>query len=390
MDVLLHELALLSFSPPACSCSVNGSATQTCNHITGECECKPNVVGPQCDSCLENYYQPDPNEGCFPCDCNPGGSTSAQCDTVTGQCDCKQGVTGMKCNEVVPGYFFPTIDHLRLEAESAVLVPPSVLTLASGEGETFTGTGYYRVVEGEGIARFDHSITFPQTGTYEVLFRYNLAGSLVWDTVTLTIRTEQVEDTTEVTDCGSGIELPVGDTSIEYTSWTMGTGVYISRTFCFQTGRSYTFILSEPNSGQSSSPTLDIDSMVIIPIDIPGLDVFDNSQLVADYMSCVDSWRRVSTISSAESICEEITFIFSTAIYNGAQGLLLYHPPNISVTVIPFQSVSVTLLEHWLVQCVSHLEVSVSAFLLFVDGHVTSAVLDPLASLPLDAYVSQH
>ena len=303
---------------------MNGSATQTCNHITGECECKPNVVGPQCDSCRENYYQPDPNEGCLPCDCNPGGSTSTQCDVVTGQCDCKPGVTGLKCNEVVPGNFFPAIDHLRLEAESAVLLPPSVLTLATGEGETFTGTGYYRAVEGEGIARFDRSVTFQQSGTYEVLFRYNLVGALVWETVTLTIRTDQGEDEAGAVDCGSGTELPVGDTNIHYTSWSMGTGVFISRTLCFRAGHSYTFILSEPNSGQSSSPTLDIDSMVIIPINIPGLALFDDSQLVADYMSCVDSWRRLSTISSAESICESITFTFSTAIYNGALGLLIY------------------------------------------------------------------
>lgn len=302
---------------------MNGSATQTCNHITGECECKPNVIGPQCDTCRDNYYQPDTNEGCIPCDCNPGGSTSTHCDVVTGQCDCKPGVTGLKCNEVVPGTFFPAIDHIRLEAESAILSSPSVITPTIGEGQTFTGTGYYRVIEDGGIAIYDHSITIPQSGTYEVIFRYNLAGALVWDTVSLTVYTMQGEEESRPIDCGGRTELQVGDTAIEYTSWSMGAGIYISRTLCFRAGYLYTFTLSDSNSGQSPSPTLEIDSMVIIPIHIPSLAVFNNNQLVADYMGCVDSWRRVSTISSAETICESITFTFSTAIYNGAQGLPL-------------------------------------------------------------------
>ena len=309
------------FPTLVCSCSVNGSANQTCNHITGECECKPNVVGPQCDACQENYYQPDQTEGCLPCDCNPGGSTSSQCDMMTGQCDCLPGVTGMKCDEVVAGNFFPAIDHLRLEGESAVSIPPSVVTLNSGEGEMFTGTGYHRVVEGEGLSRYG-TLSFPQSGTYEVLFRYNLVGALVWDTVTLTVRVGSQEGA-GMADCGSDTELPVGDTSIEYSSWSMGTGLYITRIFCFRAGLSYTFILSEANSGQDSSPTLDIDSLVAIPVDAPSLAVFGNSQLVADYMDCVDSWQRVSTIGSAEPSCENITFTFSASIYNGAQGILI-------------------------------------------------------------------
>ena len=106
---------------------------------------------------------------------------------MTGQCDCLPGITGLKCNQVIPGHFFPAIDHLRLEGESAVSIPPSVVTLASGEGETFTGTGHYRVVEGEGISVFG-TLEFPQSGLYEILFRYNLVGALVWDSVTVTIR----------------------------------------------------------------------------------------------------------------------------------------------------------------------------------------------------------
>ena len=289
-----------------------------CNHITGECECKPNVVGAQCDSCRLNYYQPDFNEGCLPCDCNLGGSNSAQCDMTTGQCTCQPGVTGRTCSETIAGYFFPTIDYLRLEGEFASSIPSSPLIASSGEGELFTGTGHYRVVEQQGIANFG-TLVMPVSGTYEVLFRYNLMGALIWNTATVTIRAGN-EEVTGAADCGVGIELPVGDTSVQYTSWTVGTGLAISHSFCFRAGRSYTFILSELVSGQASSPTLDIDSLVAIPIDAPSLAVFGDSQLVSDYSSCVASWRRVPTISSAEPTCEATTFTFSTAVYIGTLG----------------------------------------------------------------------
>ena len=344
-------------------------------------------MGAQCDTCRENYYQPDPNEGCLPCNCNLGGSVSAQCDMVAGQCDCLPGITGTQCSETIPGHFFPTIDHLRLEGEAANSIPPSLLSLSSGEGDLFTGTGYYRVVEGEGISNFG-TLFFPVSGTYDVLFRYNLVGSLVWSTVTLTIRAGS-EDGTGAADCGSGSELPIGDTSIQYTSWSMGTGLAISRNICFRAGRSYTFILSEPNSGQTGSPTLDIDSLVAIPIDIPSLAVFGESQVVSDYNSCVDSWRRVPTISSAEPICERVTFTFSTAIYGGALGKLLAFY-NLFFTLTSnalFQSVIVILMAQWLDRIVRHLEVSVCAYLVCVDEDVMNAALEPLTSLPLDAQV---
>lgn len=308
-------ISLIILLSPACNCNVNGSTSQECNNVTGACNCKPNITGAQCDRCKLNYYQPDPNGSCLPCNCNLGGSTSLQCNTTTGQCTCLPGVTGKTCSETIAGYFFPKIDYLRLEGESAIGYPPSALIRSSGEGQLFTGTGYYRVEDGESILHFG-TLVLPVSGAYEVLFRYNLMDALVWDTVTLTI-TVGNEEGTGATNCSDGTELPVGDSSFLYSTWTMGTGLTISRAFCFRGGRSYTFILSELVSGLASSPVLDIDSLVVIPINAPTLAVFGDNQLTSDYSTCVDAWRRVSTISSAEQMCEGITFTFSTAIYVG-------------------------------------------------------------------------
>ena len=302
----------------ACNCSVNGSSSQTCNVFTGECECKANVVGHRCDTCRINYYQLDPSEGCLPCNCNLGGSFSIQCHNVTGQCPCQPGVTGHTCSEVNDGYFFPTIDYLQLEGESASSIPPMPLIISNGEGNLFTGTGYYRVVDKQSIVNFG-TIVMPESGTYEILLRYNLEGAIAWNTAMLTIRTAD-EEGKGPTQCRSGNELPVGDTNVQYTSWTVGMAMVISQNFCFRGERSYTFILSDFESGQSSSPILYIDSLVAIPIDVSSLAVFSDTPLLEDYTSCAHSWRRLSTISSAESFCEEVTFTFSTAIYRGTLG----------------------------------------------------------------------
>ena len=46
----------------------------------------------------ENHYQPLDQDACLPCDCFPDGSHSRACDMGTGQCACKPGVIGRQCN----------------------------------------------------------------------------------------------------------------------------------------------------------------------------------------------------------------------------------------------------------------------------------------------------
>lgn len=70
-----------------------------CNSATGQCDCKPNVMGRQCNQCVEGYWDLKSNEGCKPCECDLVGSYNRTCDDATGQCYCKPGVTGKKCNQ---------------------------------------------------------------------------------------------------------------------------------------------------------------------------------------------------------------------------------------------------------------------------------------------------
>lgn len=46
----------------------------------------------------EFHYHPRGSDTCFPCDCYPVGSFSRSCDAETGQCQCRPGVIGRQCN----------------------------------------------------------------------------------------------------------------------------------------------------------------------------------------------------------------------------------------------------------------------------------------------------
>lgn len=46
----------------------------------------------------EFHYRPRASDTCLPCDCYPVGSFSRSCDPESGQCQCRPGVIGRQCN----------------------------------------------------------------------------------------------------------------------------------------------------------------------------------------------------------------------------------------------------------------------------------------------------
>uniref|UniRef100_A0A8C4I5M9 Basement membrane-specific heparan sulfate proteoglycan core protein n=1 Tax=Dicentrarchus labrax TaxID=13489 RepID=A0A8C4I5M9_DICLA len=86
-----------------CQCHTNGSVSEVCNKETGQCQCRENVVGRQCDECMAGGAHSH-GSLCVPCHCNSFGSKSFDCDE-TGQCRCQPGVTGPKCDRCSRGFF---------------------------------------------------------------------------------------------------------------------------------------------------------------------------------------------------------------------------------------------------------------------------------------------
>lgn len=84
----------------------NCPSTANCAPETGECICPPNVSGERCDVCKPRTYGFDPIIGCEECNCNPLGVTGndLQCSLYNGNCNCKENVIGRQCDKCRPGY----------------------------------------------------------------------------------------------------------------------------------------------------------------------------------------------------------------------------------------------------------------------------------------------
>lgn len=93
-----------------CQCHEVGTVTDqinSCNITTGQCQCKSNVIGRDCDSCALNYTNLQ-DSGCTACDCvlsNTNSSAAVLCDPVTLQCACLPSAGGLKCDSCSEGYF---------------------------------------------------------------------------------------------------------------------------------------------------------------------------------------------------------------------------------------------------------------------------------------------
>ena len=77
-----------------CDCDPHGSFDNNCDPLTGQCACKLDFNGTQCDSCLYGFYGfPD----CHLCLCSVEGTNPRSCDSdgacrcanADGQCNCK-------------------------------------------------------------------------------------------------------------------------------------------------------------------------------------------------------------------------------------------------------------------------------------------------------------
>lgn len=107
--------ALPHGSCDACSCYPRGSlqtedGISICNQVSGDCACKPNVIGKNCNECQNGFWNIASGDGCQSCKCDPIGSYNSSCNTYTGQCFCKPGVTGFQCDKC-------EADHYGFSAE---------------------------------------------------------------------------------------------------------------------------------------------------------------------------------------------------------------------------------------------------------------------------------
>ena len=97
-----------SCEPCECNGNIDRSVEGSCDAKTGEClKCLYNTEGSRCENCVDGYFGDAQIRNCQRCVCNHLGTNSDQgsCDKVSGQCSCFPNVIGMRCDECAPLHF---------------------------------------------------------------------------------------------------------------------------------------------------------------------------------------------------------------------------------------------------------------------------------------------
>ncbi|XP_048586842.1 laminin subunit gamma-1 [Nematostella vectensis] len=298
-----------------CLCVGNGTvnASLNCDQYNGQCSCKPNVHTRTCQECKHGYWDfpKTLDTDCKRCDCDYGGSVLQICNKTTGSCMCRTNIIGTRCTDVTTGYFTPSFSYLTFEAEEATgdyMQASNTVDL----DKFFTGTGYGRITPGQYInfqARVDVN------WKWFLMLRYtDLATGA--DSLQIHISAEAAGN------C-SGVNMTV----MNVTGLLAGRGLArrAATPIVMCPGQTYNFNVTF-SPGSSLNASIGVDSLVILP-DVTESRVYKVA--VAEGVAhgfdsdtikqCWNNWTTISTIATSQPICSKnISFSVMSEVFNGA------------------------------------------------------------------------
>ncbi|XP_063282783.1 laminin subunit beta-4-like [Pelobates fuscus] len=370
------------FGCQPCRCDPRGTVpgNTPCDQISGDCYCKRFVTGRYCNQCLAEFWGlSNDMTGCRHCDCDFGGSYNNRCSLEDGQCDCRPNIIGRQCEDVQPGYFCMPLDYYMYEAEDAKGLSPTdpntpgtpkpeaqtdcveyyngiqngkkvrlrrqrrtirVLHQRASQRRarqlqqkpdveiirkehspdhmiTWTGLGFARVRDGAGLLFHISNIPYPMD--YDIMIRYEPESAEDWE-ATVSVTSQMLPMSPR---CGN--VLPSEQMYKEKLPHTERYLV-LPKPFCFETNNQYEISIRFQRWGATNrhpGAFILIDSLVLLPriSELPGFHGNDpvavhHREEMERYM-CLDSFK-MATMPVLAEMCIKLLCSISAIIHDGA------------------------------------------------------------------------
>ena len=109
---------------------------ENCDSLTGECyKCLNNTDGDKCQHCRAGYYgDAITKKDCQDCGCDACGSEVAPCNRTSGQCQCKPNVEGVECNKCKVSSCYPASTQSQYNVFTTSFQRPYNVVLTSCAG----------------------------------------------------------------------------------------------------------------------------------------------------------------------------------------------------------------------------------------------------------------
>ncbi|KAI1305823.1 Laminin subunit beta-1 [Halotydeus destructor] len=298
----------------SCGCNSNGTLNNLgeCNPRTGDCLCKRTTTGQDCGQCLPEYYGlSEAEEGCKACDCDQGGAYDNNCDQVSGQCRCRPNVIGRRCDQPQVNYFSPYIDHVNFEAEDARATECQVTprTPYPDSPRFWTGSGYTRCY-GRSSLVFDVN-DVPATLNYDAAIRYQPHDQDGVPRATVTLeRLAGLPDPSGP--CRNANDAPK---SVVFQKRDMQV-VAVPDSFCLERGQPYRIRIDfQPGYDASGDVLLDSLTLIPRPDQLPFYPGNDNMRF--ELNRCLAGTVRIPK-EQQQALCDKHLLSTGFYIFNGA------------------------------------------------------------------------